>query len=415
MNKTNMKENDEHHNDFDDYNLYDSPGNFITDINESEDSDKSQFANTEFEIKEHEKNRQILILESRALSAEEANIKYKKQIEQIDKDLEQQKLMYGQCQLDLFQSKQRYDELVSKLFLSFNCHSIDEIFQIPDKLVKMESKIAHLTKNLEQAQMEISKMSINPIERNTTSTTDMVLSSLSNVRQEEIEQLTRKLKRSNDQISIKNQEIELLKSQISEIRKNDENIQSEYAQIKASSSNFEKENQDLQLSYKQLYDEFTEFKEQSKKSSENTNRFKILEQISKRLDPKFLLINDQNVLYPFFDNLSMLLQGVSDMEIEPQDIVQGIMQISEVIQKTVNEVANNDKDNEEVAQLKSQISDYEDQIEKLQDDLKEMLEDNSINELVTWMKKYKDLENELNSLKQSQSHMQVFNQSLDFS
>lgn len=175
----------------------------------------------------------------------------------------------------------------------------------------MESKIYHLSKNLEQAQIQLSEISVNSIEKNTINTTDMTLSSFSAAKQEEMDKLARQLKRSNEKISMKNQEIEILKSKIADIKQNNEKIQSKYSQIRASSSNFESENQELQLSYKQLSEEFNEFKsQQSKELSEKSKRFKILDQISKRLEPKFLLIKESNVLYPIFDNLSMLLQGI---------------------------------------------------------------------------------------------------------
>ena len=287
----------------------------------------------------------------------------------------------------------------------------------------MKSKIDHLSKNLEQAQIQLSEISVNSIEKNTINTTDMTLSSFSAAKQEEMDKLARQLKRSNEKISMKNQEIEILKSKIADIKQNNEKIQSKYSQIRASSSNFESENQELQLSYKQLSEEFNEFKsQQSKELSEKSKRFKILDQISKRLEPKFLLIKESNVLYPIFDNLSMLLQGISDMEIDSQAIVQGLMEISNVIQKAINDIdqslavnQSSIANSEEIAQLKSQISDYEDQIERLQTELNEMLEDDSSSELITWMKKYKDLEQELISIKQSQAKFQALNQSLNFS
>ena len=419
----NGKENDDNLNEFDDLNVYGSPDDLLNELNDNVESLKVKSAKIEFEIKERGLNSKISTLENKVILAEEENIKLQDRIEQIENDLRLQKSMNEQYQSSLNQSKHDYSSLVSKLLLSFNCHSIDEIFKISDKIIEMESKIDHLSKNLEQAQIQLSEISVNSIEKNTINTTDMTLSSFSAAKQEEMDKLARQLKRSNEKISMKNQEIEILKSKIADIKQNNEKIQSKYSQIRASSSNFESENQELQLSYKQLSEEFNEFKsQQSKELSEKSKRFKILDQISKRLEPKFLLIKESNVLYPIFDNLSMLLQGISDMEIDSQAIVQGLMEISNVIQKAINDIdqslavnQSSIANSEEIAQLKSQISDYEDQIERLQTELNEMLEDDSSSELITWMKKYKDLEQELISIKQSQAKFQALNQSLNFS
>lgn len=422
--KVNMKENDDHIIDFDDYNAYESPDNLLNDLDESIEKNRMQSAKVEFENKEQSLNNQISFLESRALLAEEENIKLREHIDQIEKELGEQKLINEKQQSDLIQSEDKYDKLVSKLLYSFNCHSIDEIFKISNKLIDMELEINRLTSNLDQTQIQLSEISVSSIGNKKINPQNEVLNSLSKIKKEEMDKLTRQFKRSKEKIELQNQEIEYLKTQINDIKKNDDKIQSEYSRIKANSSNFERENQELQDANRQLFDEFTEFKaQQSKELTEMSKRFKILNQISKRLDPKFLMIQNHNILYPIFDNLSMLFQGISDLEIDPQIIVQGLMEISNVVQNAMNEIEKNlsmsqsssASNNEEIIQLKGQIEDYKDQIQKLEDDLQEMLENDAAPELLTWISKCKQLELELISLKQTQNQNQALNQSLNFS
>lgn len=128
----NGKENDDNLNEFDDLNVYGSPDDLLNELNDNVESLKVKSAKIEFEIKERGLNSKISTLQNKVILAEEENIKLQDRIEQIENDLRLQKSMNEQYQSSLNQSKHDYSSLVSKLLLSFNCHSIDEIlkFQI---------------------------------------------------------------------------------------------------------------------------------------------------------------------------------------------------------------------------------------------------------------------------------------------
>ncbi|KAK8898481.1 hypothetical protein M9Y10_000770 [Tritrichomonas musculus] len=418
----NMNENGVNLMHYDNYNKYESPDNILNELTINEEEFRTQSAKINYEIKEESLNRKILSLERQTVLVQEENQKLIDRNKQIENDLAQQKILNDQFQLNSIQAKTDYDDLVSKLLLSFKCHSIDEVFNCSKKIIEMELKIDHLTQDLQDTQIKLSNITVNSIREKSIDTTNEVLNSLALAKKDEIDKLTRSLKKSNEKNKILTQEIELLKRQLDDAKQNNDEIQSENSQIKANSSNYEIENQELKKDYQQLSNEFNEFKiQQSKELNESIKRIKVLNQISGRFDPKLLMINEKNILYPVFENLSILLQSISDTEIDSQIIVQGIMQMNNIVHNAISDIETEKKDiqdqnqnNELISKLNEKISDYEDQIQRLQAEIEEMQETDAAPELLTWITKYNNIKNELDSIKHRQDQNQSLNHSFNY-
>ncbi|OHS93849.1 hypothetical protein TRFO_02375 [Tritrichomonas foetus] len=400
---------------------YESPDDLLEKIEAECNAFQKHSAKSEYDIKEQNFQRRIAALETRTLQAEEENLLLKNQIAELRDEISSAKSNSYTFQAELIDSNDKYDCLVKKLFHLFHCNSLDEVFQCSDRIIEQESKINHLSENLCKVQFQFSAETLKSIDRGP---------SVNGLESEEIERLNNSLQRAEETIDKQNKEIIELKSKIEEMTKRDDQIQGEYASLKVSIGQLTLENQNLEKLNQNTIQELTELKtNQPKQLIEANRRLSFLNSISKRFEPKFLCINENSSLFKVFDTLSMLMQSISDLEIDTQTIMKCLIEMNVVTREASNKIdtsisnlrdlhqivnhPNQKSDNissEKVKELEAQIkelteqkAEYEDELEYVKGELQDMQENDKTPECAMWMAKYKKLETEVKMLRKLQN------------
>lgn len=349
----------------------------------------------------------IEVLESKNIDLEAENCKLKNNIQEIEKKLQDREKANSRIQQELHQSQMQYDQLVSKLLLSFNVPSIDKVFEKSQDIINHQAQISDLTKKLWETQLQFGNETMRSIENKLAPKI-----SFDNEEGQDHEMLKMQIQQKESTLIEKNIEVQKLQTELNSIKIEDGKIQKEYAKLKMESQNHITQIERLENELDKVSDELTQLKlSQSKGLLEALNRLSVLKIFSKRLDPNFLAIEPSNILYSILDNLSMLFLSMSDMEIENQVIIECLGKVISVVQSAVAEIGkmtifsqprSDGPNEEELRNLLKQLVEKNEEIESLNEELLDLQENDVTPELASWKNKCRALEREIVQLKKNQ-------------
>ena len=378
----------------------------IVDENDIDDIKKS-IARSEFDIKEKKLNSEIFLLKERNTNYEEENMKLKSTIKNLQEQISSLKTKSIQQQTEVINSNDKYDELVRKLLLLFQCSTIEEVYQCAGRNASLETKISLLTQILCQLQYKLSESE---------------LRNISKEKERTIQPSENNSLENNDINNNVKAQIDDIKEKYNQMKINEEAISINNTKLKIQINQLTTENKNLKEINEQLIEEITQMKSSQPKQIIDLNRrINFIDSLSKRLNPKFLCISKSSKLYPLFDSLNILFQSISDTSTDAQDIVRYFIEFNNITRETTsniekstylhpinpfsrqtnNQISNDSSDSLILQQeLKKQKEEYEDTINDLKSELLDIQSNDRTPEVAMWKAKCKKLEDELHQLKE---------------
>jgi hypothetical protein len=348
----------------------------------------------QFDIRESTLIRDRQILETRALVAEQAIEDVNSALLERELDAAKSKESARQFQKDFIQTDYKYQNLLRKLFSTFDCSRIEDVLTCADQFRIQKTQIENLQKSLLDTQLLLSA--------ETLKRTDLAVHPAAlNMRrlEEQIRALERTVQTQQDSLT----NIEAIRD--SHRRESESAISQKTAEI-------DRLNEDL----KKLIDvNKTLISENFELKANATNkRLQMMTYISERMDPAFLGLERSSLLHPMFESLSLLLRSIGDLDVESEVIIQSLAKVSEDAIAAASQInvsqfteATEKVNDERVAALKSQLHEQAERQRELEDvnaqlaeELDELRNDDKAPEVFALMMKVREQGDEIRRLKE---------------
>lgn len=341
------------------------------------------FKNEDREIAESQHEKEILELEDKWITAEKDASDCEKEKLRYQKLLEAERQKSREFEKSSISYQLQLENLQSKIFASFNCSSIDELWRIADIFGRQEHRIQELQQTLARMQDDLLTA--------TAKTAKLEAA-------DDVPLLKERLLEAELREQKYRQEIDRLKVDLTRCQQ----IQGiGVAQKDVEIQRLQQESASLQSAHERLVKEMYDLKAQ-----QPHKRLKLLTYIAQRLNPTFLSLEKGSSMYRMFNSLSSLLNILPDLETDNEMIRRHLVDISEhsgnVSSRFIPPPPDNDARlkslQEQLHEETARRVELEDEVAALNEELEDMRENDKAVEVLPLMMRIKELNSQIQTL-----------------
>ena len=332
---------------------------------------------------------QIQELEHAKICAEQEVENMKSEIDSLQQELSNAKQKANRLENENLKIQFESETLKRKVLTSSGSTSLDEVWKVFENYKRQDFRIRQLQQELIEARTRLVGQSPSSTQSKTST----------------VEELTQKLRDAGDKAREQTSTIEKLQS---DIERQKGQYELELARKEAEIKKLNEELSNMQAMNTSLVREKYQVSAQAPHK-----RLRMLSYVAQRLEPSFLNIEKKSCLYEMYDNLSLLLKSLSELEVESELVRKCMVNVSETTSRVASQVnvsvferADEKQTDERVALLKAQLkeqnekrADLEDEIEQLKEELYALMNDDKAPQVLLLNMKITSQSEQIESLK----------------
>ena len=314
--------------------------------------------NGSMQIKESELVSQIQELENTRICAEQEAENMRVELESMQRQLSEARQKANQFENENIKIRFESENLRRKVLSSFGVASLDDVWKVSENYKRQDFRIRQLQQELIDARTRLVATGATGAESGAPS----------------IEEMNEKLREANDRARDQSAAVAKLEA---DLKRQKEMHEIELTRKDAEIQKLHEELSNMQAMNTTLVREKYQVTAQAPQK-----RLRMLGYVSQRLEPAFLNVEKTSCLYQMYDNLSLLLRSLSDLEVETELIRKCMVNVSDETARVASQInvsvfdrADEQAVDDRVAKLKAQIKEQNERRAELEDEVQQLNEE----------------------------------------
>ena len=314
--------------------------------------------NGSMQIKESELVSQIQELENMRICAEQEVENMRSELESMQRQLSEARQKANQFENENIKIRFESENLRRKVLSSFGVASLDDVWKVSENYKRQDFRIRQLQQELIDARTRLVASGATGAEPGAPS----------------IEEMNEKLREANDRARDQGAAVAKLEA---DLKRQREMHEIELTRKDAEIKKLHEELSNMQAMNTTLVREKYQVTAQAPQK-----RLRMLGYVSQRLEPAFLNVEKTSCLYQMYDNLSLLLRSLSDLEVETELIRKCMVNVSDETARVASQInvsvfdrADEQAVDDRVAKLKAQIKEQNERRAELEDEVQQLNEE----------------------------------------